>query len=40
MRRRRRARGHSATSGAGWIATVFEGLFDGLLDFLFAWGRR
>lgn len=40
MKRRRRARGRASTgSGPGWIATVFEGLLDGLLDFLFSRGR-
>ncbi|MFI7415305.1 hypothetical protein ACIBU0_42395 [Streptomyces sp. NPDC049627] len=27
-------------SGPGWIADVFEGGLEGLLDFLFSWGRR
>ncbi|MFF8399863.1 hypothetical protein [Streptomyces sp. NPDC016172] len=41
MRRARRQRGRTPKgSGAGWIATVFEGLVDGLLDFLFSWGRK
>lgn len=43
MRRRPRAarRGHASTgSGPGWIADVFEGALEGLLDFLFSGGRR
>lgn len=40
----RRARGNRGCtpkgSGAGWIATLIEGLVDGLLNFLFSWGRR
>ncbi|WP_257004188.1 hypothetical protein [Streptomyces sp. SA15] len=41
MRRARRNRGRTPKgSGPGWIAILFEGLVDGLLDFLFSWGRK
>ncbi|MFD9190359.1 hypothetical protein ACFWCA_19275 [Streptomyces phaeochromogenes] len=41
MKRRQRRRGRASTgSGQGWIATLFEGLLDGLIDFLLSWGRR
>ncbi|MDH6222656.1 hypothetical protein M2283_010008 [Streptomyces pseudovenezuelae] len=37
---RRHRRGRASTgSGSGWIATLFEGALEGLLDFLFSWGR-
>jgi hypothetical protein len=38
---KRARRGRASTgSGPGWIACLFEGALDGLLDFLFSWGRR
>ncbi|MFK0159040.1 hypothetical protein ACIQVK_44100 [Streptomyces sp. NPDC090493] len=42
MRRSKRARrGRASTgSGPGWIADLFEGALEALLDFLFSWGRR
>lgn len=41
MRRARRKRGRTPKqAGPGRIATLFEGLVDGLLDFLFSWGRK
>ncbi|MFJ4084942.1 hypothetical protein ACIP2Z_39115 [Streptomyces iakyrus] len=36
----KRARRAPKGSGPGWIADVFEGALEGLLDFLFSWGRR
>jgi hypothetical protein len=40
-RSKRAPRGRASTgTGAGWIADVFEGALDALLDFLFAGGRR
>ncbi|MER5222894.1 hypothetical protein [Streptomyces flaveus] len=41
MRRARGNRGRTPKrAGVGWIAALIEGLADGLLDFLFSWGRK